>query len=168
MVIQVALIAVCDRVDRTRQQARLSVSMERRSEAAPDLTVEQIDGSKLQVSARSGRFRLVHFWATWCPPCRGELPALFEMAQQNRRRLSVLAISTDSDWRAVRRFLGGRVPALVVRDPGGAGAEAFKVTDLPDSYLVGPDGRIRARFFGAQDWTSEKMDKILDQLIVGS
>ncbi len=90
------------------------------------------------------------------------------MAQKNRRRLSVLAISTDPDWRAVHQFLGGRVTPEIVRDPASIGAKALRVTSLPDSYLIGPDGRIRARFSGPQRWNSEKMGRILDQLILGS
>ena len=162
---QAVLLAVCNRVDRARQDSGLTVTMEPRSEPAADLIVEQPDGSKLQLTARSGRFQLLHFWATWCPPCRRELPLLFEMARRNRARLDVWAISTDPEWSSVRRFFGASVPSPVVRDPSGAGWRALSVTTLPDSYLVGPDGRIRARFSGAQHWTSEKMGKILDQLM---
>jgi thiol-disulfide isomerase/thioredoxin len=168
LLVQVAVFVVRDRVDRGRQEAQFPVSMEPRSDEAADLIVERPDGSELRVPARSGRFQLFHFWATWCPPCRAELPMLFEMARTNRRRLSVVAISTDREWRAVDRFLGRRVPPMVARDPVGASAKAFGVTNLPDSYLVGPDGRVRARFSGAQQWTSEKMDGILDRFILGS
>lgn len=65
---------------------------------------------------------------------------------------------------AVRAFVGGHPPAQVVRDAGGA-ATAYDVTGLPDSYLVGPDGRVRARFAGAQDWRSDEIGRALDDLM---
>jgi thiol-disulfide isomerase/thioredoxin len=166
--VQAIFWLVSGRVDRARLEARLSVTMEPRSEAAPDLWVERSDGSRVHVPARSGRFQIVHFWATWCPPCREELPMILELAKNNRHRLTVWAISTDPDWSIVRRYLDEDVPAQVVRDAGGAGSRAFRVTGLPDSYLIGPDGLIRARFSGAQRWTSKEMDRILDRLMQGS
>jgi thiol-disulfide isomerase/thioredoxin len=167
-VVQLAFVAVCDRVDRDRERAALPVRMERRSDPAHDLVVEGLGGGQRVVPARSGRFQLVHFWATWCPPCRKELPTLLEMAARNRHRFQVWAITTDHDWRAVRQFIEGDVPSVVVRDPSGAASRSYGVTGLPDSYLVDPRGRIRARFSGAQNWSTREMDKILNQLMLES
>lgn len=75
------------------------------------------------------------------------------MARRNRRRLEVWAITTDREWMAVHRFIGGDVPSVVVRDPSGAASRSYGVTGLPDSYLIDPQGRIRAKFSGAQNWT---------------
>ena len=90
------------------------------------------------------------------------------MARQNRNRLDVWAVSTDREWSAVDRFFEGTVPSLVVRDPGGVGSQAYGVTTLPDSYLIDPQGRIRARFAGAQNWSAGAMDKILDEITLHS
>jgi thiol-disulfide isomerase/thioredoxin len=135
--------------------------MERRSEPAPDLTVERFGGARLMLPARSGHYQLVHFWATWCPPCRTELPALLDLAERERGRILVWAVSTDRDWPSVEGFLDGRVPPQVVRDPTGEAAHRYRVTGLPDTYLIDPDGRVRARFAGAQNWSAPEMDRIL-------
>ena len=165
-VVQLALVAVCDRVDRDRERAALPVRMERRSDPAHDLVVEGLGGGQFVVPAKSGRFQLVHFWATWCPPCLKEFPTLLEMARRNRHRLQVWAVSTDRDWATVRRFHHGDMPSIVVRDPTGEGSRTYGVSELPDSYLIGPQGRIRARFSGAQNWSAPEMDRILDRLML--
>ena len=167
LLVQAAIIGVWERVDRARGRPGLVVSVERRSDPGRDVEIEERDGAKRTVAARSGRFKLLHFWATWCPPCRTELPALIEMARRNRARLDVWAISADPDWPAVSRFVGGMVPAMVVRDPGGTASRAYGVSSLPDTYLIDPGGRIVARFPKAQDWAAKEMDRILEGLIAG-
>lgn len=144
----------------------LPVRVEPRSEPGSDFIVEKPSGERQLVRARTIRFQLVHFWATWCPPCRKELPTLLEMARRNRGRLDVWAVTTDREWTTVRRFFEGEVPSIVVRDPSGGGSRAYGVTSLPDSYLIDPQGRIRARFSGAQNWSASEMDEILDQLML--
>jgi thiol-disulfide isomerase/thioredoxin len=165
---QLAFIGLYQRLKQSRKPDGLRVEMERRSDPAPDLVVELPDGSRRTMSARSERFQLVHFWATWCPPCRKEIPSLLELARRDPTRLEVWAISTDPRWGSVREFFQGDVPASVVRDPTGAATRAYVVTGLPDSYLLDPGGRVVARFAGGQHWSSAKMRKILDRLIVGS
>ncbi len=165
---QLAVVAVWHRVDRARERAALPVHVEHRSDPARDLVVERPNGERRLVGAASRRFRLVHFWATWCPPCRKELPTLLEMARRNRGRLDVWAVSTDPEWSAVERFFEGNVPSIVVRDPGGEGSQAYRVTSLPDSYLIDPQGRIRARFSGAQNWTAGDMAAILERILTSS
>ena len=166
--IQLALFAVCDRIDEHRNRATLPVHVERRSDPGHDLFVECLGGKRVLVPARSGRYQLVHFWATWCPPCRKELPALLDLASRKRGRIQVWAVSTDTEWSVVQRFLDGDVPPVVVRDSNNEASRAYGVTDLPDSYLLDREGRIRARFSGAQNWSSREMDRILEQLMLTS
>lgn len=152
-------------IHRGREASQLPIFAERRSEPARDFVVEQAGGERQVVRASSGQFQLVHFWATWCPPCRKELPLVLDLAARDPGRLRVWAISTDPEWSTIRTFLKGDVPASVVRDPGGDAYRDYGVSGLPDSYLIDPSGRIRARFSGAQNWTSEMMDQLLERLM---
>jgi thiol-disulfide isomerase/thioredoxin len=98
----------------------------------------------------------VHFWATWCPPCREELPALLALSRDLARggRFELVAVSVDRDWKVVESFFGGSVPPEVVRDAKLSGARAYGVSFLPDSYLVDADGNVVLRILGARDWKS--------------
>lgn len=96
---------------------------------------------------------LVHFWATWCVPCRRELPALLAAAREAGVGDRVLAVSTDASWGPVRGFFDGAIPAPVVREPAGAAARALGVSSLPDTYLLDAQGRATRRIAGALDWS---------------
>jgi len=166
LLLQTAIVAMCIRSGSDRELGEFPVSFEPRSEPAPDIVVEDRDGARIPLGARTPRFQLVHFWATWCPPCRVELPALLEQGRRHADQLTVWAVAVDPDWETVERFLARPATRPVVRDPGGA-ARAYGVTVLPDTYLVDPGGRIVARFAGARNWRAEEMDRLLAGLLAG-
>lgn len=121
---------------------------------APDVELVRPDGSVRRLSDRRGRAVLLHFWATWCVPCRAELPELLALGRElgGRTGLDVVAVATDQDWPAVREFFAGEVPPEVHLDPGGAAARAYEASVLPDSYVVTPDGAVIYRIAGARRW----------------
>jgi len=161
---QLAAIAVWQQVDRERKTSGLVVAAEPRSEPGHDLVVERPDGSAQPVLAASDRYQLVHFWATWCVPCRKELPTLITLERRERDRLKVWMVSTDTDWKSVQAFFKGEIPAPVVRDAKES-YRSYGVDGLPDSYLLDPSGRIVARFSGGQHWSSDPMRRTLDRLM---
>lgn len=166
--VQVALLFLYQRVERDRAGGDVPISLERRSEPANDIVVERPDGSILTLPARSDRYRLVHFWATWCPPCVKEIPSLLRLARRDPSRLRVWAVSADMRWEDVRGFFGGEVPDHVTRDPTGDAARAYSVRQLPDTYLVDPRGQVIARFATRQEWDAEEMRVTLRQLTAGN
>lgn len=93
---------------------------------------------------------LLHVWATWCPPCRDELPGLLDFAAASP--VPVLAVATDPDWRAIRDFVGPAPSPALRRADARAVAEGLDVDTLPVTFVV-IDGRLRARLDGARDWT---------------
>lgn len=119
---------------------------------APSLNLRRRDGSTLRLSEMQGRPLLLHFWATWCPPCRDELPALLAYAAEGD--MPVVAVSLDRDWDAVRRFLGSNPPPAIVLADGRDVEQAFDVQSLPVTFATDPSGRLRLRLDGPQDWAS--------------
>lgn len=93
---------------------------------------------------------LLHFWATDCPPCRDELPALLDAAR--RHGVRVVAVSTDRDGARVERFFEGRVPREVMREEDRALERTLGVYTLPDTYVI-EEGRAVRRIAGAIDWS---------------
>lgn len=111
------------------------------------------DGTPVRLP-RPGRATLLHVWATWCPPCRAELPALLALPGSPALDpgIDVVALALDPDWASVDAFLDGRDPARVARADRASVSRALDVHDLPVTFLVAPDGRLVRRFDGARDW----------------
>lgn len=119
---------------------------------APALELQRRDGSALRLTEMQGRPLILHFWATWCPPCRDELPALLAYAEEGD--LPVLAVSLDPEWGAVRRFLGRDPPPAVVLAEGDEVEETFDVRSLPVTFVVDRGGRLRQRLDGPREWAA--------------
>lgn len=158
-VVQAALVGTYWLVERDRfaadeSEATLSI-------AAPVRVDGRVQG--LSLMTREGESfvwtapeqpTLVHFWATWCPPCVAELPGILALPQAYP--VEVVAVALDKEWADVDPFFGGRSPARVfLGDPVEAEA-VFGVHTLPVTFLVEPGGRMRLRFDGARDWTSAR------------
>jgi thiol-disulfide isomerase/thioredoxin len=109
--------------------------------AAPDL-----HGEEQRVSERTGRVRIVDFWATWCEPCREQFPVLELLARAHQPDgLDVIAVSVDEDGAQMKAFIEANpYPFLFLWDKGGARqAERLGVERLPTTLLVDRVGRVR-------------------------
>jgi len=138
---------------------------------APDFELAVLPGeSKTSlVSAAAGKYTLIHFWATWCPPCRTEMPSLEMMAREFKGRLSVLAVSVDDNKDAVGRFFGDHWPELTVLwDPGKAVARQYGAERFPESFLMDPQGLVLARFGGQREWSSTEALSYLSEVLNGT
>lgn len=119
------------------------------AKVAPEFELPTRHGS-VDLKQLRGHVVLVDFWASWCGPCHESFPWMNQMYEQYKDEgLRVIAINVDSDTRQAKAFLK-RVPAYftVAFDPDGKTPDAYGVMGMPSSYLVGPDGRIRARHIG--------------------
>jgi cytochrome c biogenesis protein CcmG, thiol:disulfide interchange protein DsbE len=127
---------------------------------APDFTVS--DGSTtVHLASYRGRVVLLNFWATWCAPCIEEIPSLVQL-QHQMPSLTILAVSVDEDPDAYSSFIRERhVDFITVRDPSESAPKLFHTDMWPETYLIDRKGVIRAKFIGAQDWTSPAMLQFL-------
>jgi thiol-disulfide isomerase/thioredoxin len=116
-----------------------------------------------------GKIVFVNFWATWCPPCRDEAPSLERLHRRLAARgLEVLAVSID-DRAAVaavaefRRELGLTLPILL--DPERTAYLRYQATGVPETFVVGRDGRLVERIVGPRDWDQPRYAALLDRLL---
>jgi cytochrome c biogenesis protein CcmG/thiol:disulfide interchange protein DsbE len=129
---------------------------------APAIDAPGLSGGKVSLTSFRGRYVLVNFFASWCPPCQVEEPQLVEFAGQHRgvHGATVLGVVfSDSATNAAAFVRSNGVTWPVVTDPGGRVAITYGVTDPPESFLIAPDGRVVAAIDGGV--TADGLDRIL-------
>jgi cytochrome c biogenesis protein CcmG/thiol:disulfide interchange protein DsbE len=117
-----------------------------------DFTLLDINGQSVRLSALRGKPVVVNFWATWCVPCREEMPLLGRSADQLKDRVVFLTINNDEQANVVREFmdeLSIQMPALL--DPGGKINELYYVQSYPNTFFIDSDGVLRAQHIGQLD-----------------
>lgn len=152
--LQIAAVLVYRAVERSRRPPR-SFAADRvaRRQTVAAFEAVRADGTPVSVAWPSDRVRVVHFWGTWCKPCRGELPGLLALGRQlHGRGVDVVAVAVDDDWESIRAFFDGAIPPEIVMMRDDGAHKAWGVSTLPDSYLVSRDGELEERFHGARDW----------------
>jgi len=134
---------------------------------APRLVVETFDGARFDLSALRGKVVLVNLWATWCPPCREELPALDQFyARHHRDGVELLGLSADrkrdrKDVLAMARGLHYPVAFASEAVENGFGTPSV----LPVTYLIGPDGVLRAVFLPTSKLSEETLESAVKPLL---
>jgi thiol-disulfide isomerase/thioredoxin len=114
-------------------------------EPAPDFALETLDGSTLALADLRGRPVIINLWASWCPPCRGELPDLETLAREyGDRGLVVLGVNLQEDRASVQRYADALgLTFTIALDRQGAVANRYNLNALPTSYFVDRAGTVR-------------------------
>jgi thiol-disulfide isomerase/thioredoxin len=130
----------------------------------PLLRLADAGGKHLALAELRGKTVVVNFWATWCEPCREEMPSLERLrAQLAGRPFEVVAVNVGESPERVARFARD-VPVTfpILYDREGTSARAWKVRGYPTSFVVGPDGRIRYYFVGELDWSRADVVTVIE------
>ena len=118
----------------------------RAGQRPPSFSVEDLDGASHTLEDYRGQVLVLHFWASWCPFCRGEIPKLRRLHEEwAQRGVRVLAVSVDAHPDRLRQFIAqAKLPYPIVADVERQAslASVYEVSGLPTTYLIGPDGRI--------------------------
>jgi thiol-disulfide isomerase/thioredoxin len=132
----------------------------------PDITVTALNGRDYRLYDFDGKFLIVNLWASWCTPCVAEFPHLMDVAERNRDKVTIIALSSDFGVAEIERFLSRlnrKVPdnmVVVHDDEGKITHNIFKTYQLPETFIYGPKGDLRKKLIGA-DWTVQDMEVFL-------
>lgn len=126
--------------------------------ATPAVALPGFEGPAWSLATARGQVVLLNFWASWCEPCRSEMPSLELLAQRHEKDgLQVLAVNYRETDAALRRFMQSLPISLpILRDSDGAVARAFEVRIYPSTVAIGRDGRAAFSVIGELDWTGSQ------------
>ena len=134
---------------------------------APSTSFLDADGQTVRIGDLPEDVVVVNLWATWCAPCKTEMPTLAALQGTYPDRVRVVAVSLDTVAKApdARRFIAAHPPLRFYHDPNYALAGAVKAQGLPATIIYGPDRLERARVLGAAEWDSPEARRLFEALL---
>jgi thiol-disulfide isomerase/thioredoxin len=133
----------------------------------PPLVLTDLDGRAHRLSDYRGKVVLINFWATWCGPCRDEMPSIQGLKNKLAGKpFAVLAVNLDEPESRIRKFLSQmKVDFTILLDPERRAAKSWGARILPASFVIGPDGRIRYTLVGEINWDNEHVVARISELL---
>jgi thiol-disulfide isomerase/thioredoxin len=136
---------------------------------APDVSVVSLaNGKPLKLSDLRGKVVLLNFWATWCPPCREEIPSMMKLNRSMAGKpFEMVAISVDEGGKpAIESFFkesGYSLPTFI--DPSGASMKTYGITGVPESFIIDKKGVLVKKIIGGFAWDSPETTSFLEGLM---
>ncbi len=134
---------------------------------APDFTLNDLKGNQITLKDHRGRIVFLNFWATWCPPCRREMPSMERLYKQLKDRgLVILAVDMQESEKLVKAFMSEfslSFPALL--DRNGDISSLYGIVGLPSTYIIDREGMIIGKAVGPRDWSSQESIRLFQSLL---
>jgi len=135
---------------------------------APDFTFPGLDGKMVSLTDYKGKVVFLNIWATWCPPCREEMPSMEKLYKELKGEdFEILAVSIDaSGAKAVAPFMNEyrlSFPALL--DPEGTIQQLYRTRGIPESFIIDKKGVLAKKIIGPKDWANPKVIRFFRNLI---
>ena len=134
---------------------------------APDFSLKTLAGQTVRLSDLRGKVVFLNLWATWCPPCREEMPSMVRFYERFRAQgVEIVAVSEDRDPEAVRKFVKAQgVTFSVALDDEKRVYRLYGATGVPETHLIDRKGVLRAFQMGPFDWTAPEVTKRVQELL---
>jgi thiol-disulfide isomerase/thioredoxin len=136
---------------------------------ASDFTLPDLDGKPVKLSDYRGKVVLVNFWATWCPPCRREMPSMERLSQRLKGQpFVILAVNQQEEVDQVFAFTGQLDPAPtfpILFDRNSTVSHAWGVLGLPSSFIVDKQGRVVYRAMGGREFDHPEIEQTIRDVL---
>ena len=144
---------------------------------APDFEVENLDGGLARLSDHRGEVVLVNIWATWCPPCRDEMPSMERLYQEfAKEEFEIMAVSIEAELGFLDEFgqVGGNIEAFadslgltfpMLHNPSGDIQRLYRTRGVPESFLIGRDGVIYKKVVYETEWDAPGHTELIQRLL---
>lgn len=134
---------------------------------AVDFTLKDLQGKDVRLADLSGKVVMLNFWATWCPPCRAEIPSMVKLNEQMAGKpFQMLCVSIDDggkeDVEAFFKREGVQLPALT--DPGSTVGKQYGITGVPETFIIDKKGKVVKKVIGGLDWGAPDVVTFLTDL----
>jgi len=159
----VLLLAGCK-----KKEEAPSVAEVREKKPALEITVNSLTNVPLKLSALKGKVVLLNFWATWCPPCREEIPSMMKLnSAMAGKPFQMVSVSIDEggvpEIESFFKTSGYSLPSYT--DPGGAAAKTYGITGVPESFLIDKNGILVKKVIGPLAWDSPETISFIEGLM---
>ena len=135
---------------------------------APDFTLRDLKGNQVSLSDLRGQPIVLNFWATWCSPCRVEIPHLEALYTKYKDQgLVVIGMNTETDYMKVKRFAEPQISYTVLLD-GGTQAQGYDVSGIPCTYYIDREGIIRHRSVGFGPGDEVRIEEKIQELLANT
>ena len=158
----VFFIAGCEKIAGLKEIKKIEIG-----KPAPDFVLQDVSGNTWKLSSLKGKAVFINFWASWCKPCRDEMPSMEALNKAMAGQpFQMLAIVFNDDLDTANRFarrLGVTFPVLVNPEP--ELTEAYMITGVPETFLIDANGILRHRFIGPYNWDTPEMITLVQELL---
>jgi peroxiredoxin len=151
------------------QLSELGFRLPNRTVEAPDFTLEALDGESRSLSSYRGKLVFLNFWATWCPPCRAEMPSMQTLYDTlGTDDFEIVAVNLQEGAGPVESFVdehGYTYPVLL--DSSGRTGGMYGVRSIPSTFLIDRDGTLLGMFVGGREWDTPDVLAFFQQVVDG-
>ncbi len=134
---------------------------------APDFVLEDLAGRETRLSDFRGQLVFLNFWATWCPPCRDEMPSMERLHQLMKGRpFKMLAVSLDTDAATANRYIQENgFTFTTLNDHQQKTAALYRTTGVPETFLISAEGTLLLKVIGPDNWSSPENVAAIERLL---